>query len=179
MKHILGIDVIPTNNEQILHLFDTSMYAEGLGITCRNLEIIIPGFRNEKVINTVAYFNLALNAVDLGIIGSASSELPALPDGIYHIKYSVSPADKVYVEFDHLRTVSFNKDIFLYRCKLNLGSCTPSTEIHKSLRDINEVEDYLKSAIAAVEYCEDSDVGIELYFYAKKLFDRLSKKFCC
>lgn len=174
MKHILGVDVIPTNNEQILHLFDTSVYAEGLGVTCKRLEVNIPGFKKAKLIEPDSHFNLALNGVDLGIIDPETTELPALPDGFYHIKYSVSPNELVFVEFDYLRTVSFNKELFKLRCGLQMGSCIPSESIHKKLKLFGEIEDYLKAAIASVEYCDDVDRGLELFIYAKKLLDRSS-----
>lgn len=175
-RHILGVDVIPTVNDQILHLFDTSAYTDGLTVTCPRLEISIPGFRTPRLLEPVQNFNLTLNGILLDLISPETDFLPPLPDGVYHIKYSISPNDKVYVEFDHLRTVNFEKRLFQQRCELNMSTCSPTEEIHENLKKLREIDDYLKAAVASVEICEeDPEKGIALFIYTKKLFDRYFK----
>lgn len=177
MRHILGIDVIPTINDQIIHLFDTSLYSDGLQITCPRLEISIPGFRDIRLLEPDSLFNLALNGVDLNLIHEDADELPALPDGLYNIKYSISPNEYVHVEIDHLRTVILEKEIFKLRCAVGMSSCTPSEEMHKQLKSINELEDYVKAAKAYVE-CEMLDEALDLFEYAHKLLKRISVQSC-
>lgn len=170
-RHILGVDVIPTNNDEILHLFDTSSYAKGLDVTCGRLEILVPGFRYAKIIDPVPYFNLAINAKDLELVPQSASALPALPDGIYNIKYSVSPNELVYTEFDFLRTQSFEIDLLNARCDIDLDTCTPSSDIIDQLKKLRDIEDYIKAAQGAV-YGGDLEKGAALYMYARTLFER-------
>lgn len=171
-KHILGVDIIPTNNVNILHLFDTSVYAEGLGKTCIHLEITLPGFKEVRLIEPNPNFNLPLNAITMALIPETADYLIPLPDGLYHIRYSLSPNDQVWVELDHLRTVAFDQEMFEQRCMIKLNACSPGEDVVKQLKDLQEVENYLKAAIAKVEYCGELDRGMELFNYAKRLFDR-------
>jgi hypothetical protein len=171
-KHILGVDVIPTNNVNILHLFDTSVYAEGLGKTCLYLEITLPGFKEVRLVEPNPNFNLSLNAITLSLIPQDADYLSPLPDGVYHIRYSVAPNDKVWVELDHLRTTSFDQQMFEQRCDIKLNACSPMEEVTEQLKQLQEVDNYLKAAIAKVEICDEVSKGIELFTYAKRLLDR-------
>lgn len=177
-RHILGVDVVPTNNDKILHLFDTSSYAEGLGITCPRLEVTIPGFRTARLLEPEDGFNVSLNGITLDLISPAAEYLPPLPDGLYHIKYSISPNDLVYVEFDYLRTVIFDNLLFKERCELDLCDHTPLPEVKEKLKAINEIEDYVKAAKGAVSACDDLDKAHDLFVYAKTLLERYSSS-CC
>lgn len=172
-RHILSVDVIPTNNPQILHLFDTSAYVAALGVGCGRLEITLPGFKYARLIESVANFNVSINAIDLDIVDVQCDVLPNLPDGVYHIKYSISPNDHVFIEFDFLRTTSFEIEIFYARCALDLTSATASEDTKTKLLSLRTIEDYLKAAIASVNICaEDPTKGMTLFLYAKKLLDR-------
>lgn len=175
-RHILGVEVIPTVNDSILHLFDSSVYSESLGVTCNRLEISVPGFRTPRLLEPLKLFNLAINGIVLDLISPETDVLPPLPDGVYHIKYSVSPNEEVYVEFDHLRTTAFDRQILKARCELNMGSCSPSEDIREDLKTLREIDDYVKAAVASVEVCEEEvEKGLGLFIYAKKLLDRYSK----
>ena len=104
-KHILSLDVLETANCSILNIIDTSVYSDLLPVTCPELLITPPGFSAPALIDVQPGFNLPLNACSLGIqTTSCNTAINTLPDGIYIIKYQVAPADKVYVEYNHLRT---------------------------------------------------------------------------
>lgn len=172
-RHILSVDVIPTNNPQIIHLFDTSAYVDALNTTCGRLEITLPGFRYPRLVELSKWFNLSLNAIDLEIIDVQCGQLPELPDGVYGIKYSISPNEYVFVEFNFLRTTSFEIDLFKARCALDMTAATATEDTKQKLLRIREIEDYLKSAVASVNICkEDPTKGMTLFLYAKKLLDR-------
>ena len=175
-KHILSVDIIPTNNDQVMHLFDTSFYAEGLTVTCSRLEIYVPGFNTPRLLEPVKDFNLSINATTLDLVSPELGYLPALPDGVYTIKYSVSPNEYVFTVFNHFRVTTFQKELLKERCALNLNVCAPSEDVVESLKKIQEIENYLLAAVASVEVCnEDPDKGIILFSYAKKLFNRYKK----
>lgn len=174
-RHILDVDIIPTNNEAVLHLFDTSVYDDNLTVTCARLEISIPGFKYTRLIEPAQNFNLAINAIDLELVDEGVEFLPPLPDGIYHIVYSISPNNEVYIEFDHLRSTMFERRLMIERCRLNLDDGGASEDIVEKLKIINEIENYLKAAIASVTVCEDSEKGLALFIYANQLLTRYSK----
>lgn len=168
-RHILGVDIIATANEEIFHLFDTSAYAQGLGVTCPRLEISIPGYKKIRVLEPAPYFNLALNGITLDLISAQTDTLPALPDGIYHLKYSVSPNEYVVTELDYLRTTSFDGRLNDARCSIGLGPCAPDQDAQSNLDQLQEITHYMNAAKAAVMNCFDNDKGMALYTYAVKL----------
>lgn len=172
--HILGIDVVPTIDPNILHLFDTSDYAEFLGKTCAKLEISVPGYKDIRVFEPSPYFNLALNGKHLRLISEDSDYLCELPDGIYFIRYSLAPNDKTFIEIEHLRTVQFENMLNEYRCSLKLQCGIPDSGILSQLKELNMVENYLKAAKASVDYCGEYEKGMELFSYAKRLFSKLN-----
>jgi hypothetical protein len=122
---------------------------------------------------------LNLTACDLGIQNAGcGTSYNDLPDGIYIIKYSVSPNEYVYVEYNHLReTKALNKVESVY-CDLDLGTCDPPMQIKQKLEKIQFIQQYLKAAKAYVEYCRQPKKGMELYNYAVKLLDKLTCSSC-
>ncbi len=178
-RHLLSVEVIPSNNDKSLHLFDASEYVKDFPVDCPRLEITIPGFNLPKVITPVKGFNLSLNAISLKLVSPSSTDLPPLQDGIYIIKYSISPNEKVWVEYNYLKDTSLQNKIYKYRCKLNLSTCAPDKKTYDSLLELREIEDYIKAAKAKVEFCGEPEEGMALFNYAKKLLDKLGGVNCC
>lgn len=178
-KHQLYLDIPDTNNVSVFRVIDSSIYAEGLDIKCATLQITPPGFTVAATIdvttyanNSVASFNLVLNACTLGMVQNGCDEQsPALPDGVYTIKYSVSPNDKVYVEYYHLRLTKTYNVYSQEMCKLELSACEPSADIRARLNELRLIKSYLEAAKIKVEECHDIDSGVELLMYAKKRLD--------
>jgi hypothetical protein len=57
---------------------------------------------------------LALQKIDCG------TKQQEIPDGIYIIRYSVSPNLKVYVEYNHLRVTRLMTNYYKVLCELNV-----------------------------------------------------------
>lgn len=181
-NHILSLEVPDTLNACVLPIMDTSTYSASNTIDCPLLEITPPGFTTPTQITTPninAGFYQAFNACALGIqTVNCGSKNMALPDGIYIIKYSVSPNDLVYVEYNHLRiTCALNKVQAVY-CSLDLGTCDPPDKIKSILEQVRLIQSYLKAAKSYVELCHHPSKGIELYRYAVKLLDKLDCSAC-
>ncbi len=173
MKHVLALDVIETATVEVLRVVDTSIYAD-FPAECGLLEIQAPGFNFVKQINVSPNFNLILSACSLGLqtVGCGTSAM-ALPDGIYHIRYSVSPNDKVFVEYAILRSTALMTKYYEALCELEMGACEPSQEVKDSLDALQEVRMYLDAAKAEVEYCHELDKGMQLFKFAQKQLDKL------
>ncbi len=181
-NHLLSLEVPETLNTCVLPIFDTSTYSASNTIDCPLLEITPPGYNSPKQITspTIAPgFYQAFNACSLGIqTANCGSKNMALPDGIYIIKYSVSPNDIVYVEYNHLRmTCALNKVQAVY-CSLDLGACEPSDKISAQLEQIRMIQSYLKAAKSYVEFCHEPGKGMDLYRYAVKLLDKMDCSAC-
>lgn len=172
MRHILSVDVVPTQDVNILHLFDTSRYADGLGKNCATLEVTIPGFTDIRVIETNPFFNIAFDSISLQISAANATERSALPDGLYKIRYSVSPNDSVYTEQYYLRTTNFDNLMFELRCKVKLSTCSPESGVLNRLEDLDLIDNFMKSAIAKVDYCDQISQGLDLFGYAYQLLEK-------
>lgn len=172
-KHQLSLEIVQTNNCSVIRLFDTSIYSPDLDIDCGIIQIIPPGFNETVTITVEPGFDFMLTACLLGIQTKDCGELANyLPDGIYNIKYSVSPNDKVYVEYNYLRTCQVLSTYYRELCKLELAACEPDPDIKAQVEEIQLIKGYIDAAKAKVEHCGDLQAGIQLLIYAK---DRLEK----
>ena len=173
-KHQLSLELPDTNNVKILRVTDTSLYSDSLEVKCGALQIISPGFNVPVTIETLPNFHLVLNACTLSMISTGCSEdAPAIPDGIYVIKYSVSPNDKVYVEYNYLRVT---QTLNLYNNilgNLELGGCEPGSDLMAKLQELNLIKSFIDAAKVNVEDVHEPNRGMELLLYAKKRLDKL------
>lgn len=188
-QHVLSLEAPDTMNKCILRLVDTSVYDPDIPIKCPTLWVTLPGFTRSVQFTDVsspgksvvldAGFIVNLTACDLEVqtyqCGTVYNDLP---DGIYSIRYSVSPNDMVYVDYNHLR---ITKALYKYQsilCDLDLAACDPPTAVKKKLTELYEIFMYLQSAKAKVEFCHEAQKGMDLYNYAIKLLDKMSCSTC-
>jgi hypothetical protein len=175
-RHVLSLEAPQTLNEKILRLVDTSIYATEMPIECPILNITLPGFAysvemgEERI---VPRFSNIFTACDLEIqTEGCGTTFKGLPDGVYVLKYSVSPNDVVFVEYNHLRVT---KLLNLYQrqlCALDIADCAPSADAQKKMALLSEIKTYIDAAVAKVEICHDPKKGMQLYTYAKKLLTK-------
>jgi len=181
-QHVLSLEAPDTMNLCQLRVVDTSVYNPDVIIKCPILEITLPGFSypvqfgEDKV---APGFILNLTACDLEVQTSGcGTTFNNLPDGIYILKWSVSPNDQVYVEYNHLR---ITKALTRYQgilCELDIAACAPNDEQVAKMKKLAEIRSYLEAAKAKVEFCHEPAKGMELYKYAVKLLDKFECKSC-
>lgn len=178
-KHVLSLEAPDTMNLCQIRIVDTSVYNTDVEVECPILEVTLPGFERpvefgeDKI---APGFILNLTACDLEVqTTNCGTEFNNLSDGIYIIKYSVSPNNQVYAEYNHLRITSA---LHLYNnilCELDIATCDPPTKLANDLKDLHKIRMYLDAAVAQVEICHNPRKGMELYNYALKLL----RKFEC
>jgi hypothetical protein len=185
-RHILSLDFPETANKGIFRIKDSSVYSSLIGVSCATLEITPPGYSSPGVLTVDRDFDLVLNACSMGILGTpynptvappstpCDDSCPDLPDGIYNIRYSVSPNDKVYVEYRVLRTVKFYHRYAKVMCGIPKG-CAPDAETEAKIREMQLIDSFVQAAHFKVEEENVPDEGMDLLRYAIK---RLSKFSC-
>lgn len=183
LKHILQLDVPFTYNEGVFLIKDTSIYASLLPVKCGELQLLSPGYSTPVIISNLAPgFYTVFNACTLGIVGptGCSDNCPNIPDGIYNIRYSVSPNDKVYVEYNHMRISYAMNQLNGILCGLNPQPVLPDQEMEEDISNISFIREYLWAAKTMVEDKNNPLNGINLYKYAVELIDKMSYKrvFC-
>jgi len=178
-NHVLSLEVPTVMNTCILNINDTSVYANNVPITCETLNVTVPGYGYSNQIDVVAGFSAILTACDLQLqTNQCGQQYAPLPDGLYIIKYSVSPNDIVYVEYNHLRITNalnrYNKAL----CSLDLAACDPPAKVKEKLEKLRIIRMYLDAAKAKVEFCLEAQQGMTLYNYAIKLLNKFDCKTC-
>jgi hypothetical protein len=181
-QHVLSLEAPDTMNLCQLRLVDTSIYNTDVAVKCPILEVTLPGFTSPVQFGEDKVspgFILNLTACDLEVQTSGcGTEFSSLADGIYIIKWSVSPNDKVYVEYNHLRITKALKTYESILCDLDIGACDPDAILEKKLKDLHQIKMYLEAAKAKVETCHEPNQGMALYNYAVSRLDKFECKTC-
>jgi hypothetical protein len=178
-KHQLSLELPDTNNIKVLRIFDTSIYADGIGQDCGTLSIISPGFNLPVNIEMLPGFNTTLTACTLGLQKTGCSDaLQPLPDGIYVINYSLSPNSIVQVEYNYLRVTQTVNRYYNLLCELEMSACEPGADVKEKLEELRLIKSFIDAAKAKVEYCHSPEAGIELLMYAKKRLDKITNALC-
>ena len=186
MKHALSLHILDTANDWSLSIQDTSIYASLIPISCPTLQILLPGFIRAVTFSDTTMpnplqpnFIRHFTACDLEVqTDGCGTRFDCLPDGIYVIKYSVSPNEYVYVEYNHLRMVQVLKKWNEKLCDLKVAACDPTLEKKSKLDELMQIKNYLEAAKNKVEFCHEASEGMALYNYAKKRLDKLDCKTC-
>jgi len=151
-----------------------SIYHKAEGRLSRVI-ITMPGFTAPVLIKTDEKFDLCLNACVLALQKvDCGTKRMKLPDGLYIVRYSVSPNDKVYVEYNHLRVTNLLTSYYKKLCDIDVKACEPSSEREDLLRKMNYIKTLIDAAVAEVEYCSSPNKGMELYNYAEKLLNKIT-----
>lgn len=175
-RHQLSLEVPDTNNTRVFRVFDTSQYSDLLPVECGVLHITSPGFSSPVAIDVLPQFNLVLNACTLGLQSTGCGEsVQPIPDGIYRIRYSVSPNDKVYVEYNYLRVSQTVNKYYNLLCKLELAACEPAADVKKQLEELRVIKGYIDAAKAKVEFCDQPSQGLELLIFAQQQLIKLGE----
>ena len=172
-------------NDWSLTILDTSIYAENMPISCPTLQVLMPGFTaattitEDSVPPLEAGFSRHLTACDLEVQReNCGSVYNCLPDGIYVIRYSVSPNNLIYVEYNHLRMVQAMKMYQQHLCDLELQACAIPADKKARFNELMEIKGFLDSAKAKVDFCHEPSKGMELYNYALSRLKKLDCKSC-
>lgn len=178
--HQLSLDIPCTNNPRVFRIADTSIYDTSIPIKCPLLQITSPGFvQPVNITELTPHFNLVLNACALGLQTHDCAESSyVLSDGIYIIRYSVSPNDKIFVEYHHLRVTQFVNRYNQMLCKLEMSGCEPSADIKEQLKELRLIKSFIDAAKVKVEECHEDDKGMELLLYAQKRLMKLDNVKC-
>ena len=178
-KHILSLEVLSVSNPEVFSIKDTSTYAKNLKVDCPELLISTPGFNTPSLIKVTEGFDLSINACSLNIqTTNCSNARVMIPDGIYIIRYQVSPHDKVYVEYNHLRITNIMKQYYDKLCQLDITPCVPNSDRKRLIDQLNDIRLYIDAAVAKVEYAASPEAGLELFNFAKSTLDKITCPTC-
>ena len=161
-KHILSLEIPTVSNCDLLCIKDTSQYTKELAIDCEELLITLPGFSVPVLIKVDNKFDMCLTACTMALqTTDCGTRLEMLPDGIYIIKYSVSPNSKVYVEYNHLRVTRLLTTYYQVLCDLEVQACQPMSDKQDLLAEMSYIKIIIDAAVANVEYGQSAAHGMQ------------------
>ena len=170
----LDILVIPTYSTFSLGVMDASTYpTDPPNVSSPSIKITVPGFGDTILPFDVNAFNLYTTA-NLGIT-EVGSEQP-LPDGIYRLRYSVSPANVNYVEKTIMRTEKIQEKFNRAFLQLDLMECDRAIKTQSSVT-LNTINFFIQGAIAAGNNCAEYEAS-RLYAQADNMLNSFLKSNC-
>ena len=179
-NHKLSIEAPDTLNICQLRLVDTSVYSPEMPVKCPQLQVTPPGFTKSVFIDNVQpEFMKNLTACDLLIqkTGCGTTFYP-LSDGIYILRYSVSPNDIVYVEYNHMRITAALLKIRNVLCDLDISGCQPSEKVRDKQMLLAKIQADLYAAKVKVEDCGQPAKGMEIYNYCLARLNKIQCRTC-
>ncbi len=175
-KHQLALEIPDTLNTCILRVVDSSIWSDIVPIECTLLEITPPGFTTVySVKDLVPGFVSNITACQLGLqTTNCGNYYNDFADGIYIFRWSVSPNNIVYVEYNHLRITKALNKINNLLCCLDIKAGEQNPPMKETLREVQILTTLLKAAKAKVEYCHNPSQGMSIYNYCMKRLNKLS-----
>jgi hypothetical protein len=178
-RHTLALDVIETAVPQNMLIADLSTYAPKLKVDNPRLDIWLPGFAEPVYISGMQpNFLRKVNAIDLGLQDATDPAVVSLPDGLYKIRFSVSPNDTVSIEYYHLRTVLLSAEYYRELARIRLDSGEPDPARHERLHELRYIKLCIDGAKAKAEYAHAPVEAMKLYVYAEKLLKKYRSTGC-
>jgi hypothetical protein len=172
----LDILVIPTYNTYTLGIADASTYdTDPPVVTAPTIEITIPGFTTPVFLPFVVNdFNI-FNSTSLGLSAVGDPLIP-LPDGIYYLRYTVSPAYINYVEKNIMRTELIQEKFDSAFMKLDMMECDLAIKTQSKV-NLNSIYYMISGSIAAANNCA-IDTANTLYIQANNMLNNFIRNNC-
>lgn len=170
----LDILVIPTYNTKTLGIADISTYPDSPPVQSPTIEITIPGFGLVSIPFVPEDFNVFNSAIlELTAVGE---DLVPIPDGVYTLTYSVTPAYENFVTKTIIRVDQLQEKFDEAFMKLDMMECDGAIR-KQSKVELNTIYFFIQGAIAAANNC-NVDVANKLYAQASKQLSNFTKRNC-
>ena len=170
----LEILVVPTYNTLTLGIADASTYPVSPAVTSPTIEITVPGFGMVSLPFNINDFNI-FNSTSLGLTAVGDPLLP-LPDGVYFIVYSISPAATYHVEHNIMRTAQIQEKFDNAFMKLDMMECDLAIRRQQKV-NLNSIYYFIQGSIAAANTCA-VDTSNKLYTQANNMLNNFIKNNC-
>lgn len=166
--------VVPTYNTLTMGIIDASTYPDNPPVvTSPTLEITPPGFDVAVIPFEVDDYNV-ITSSNLGITSVGVNQ--PLPDGVYHIKYSIAPANVNFVEKSIMRTDRIQEKFDEAFMKLDMMECDGAIK-RQSKENLLSIYFFIQGAIAAANNCALVEAN-KLYTQADRMLTNFMNNNC-
>jgi len=167
--------VINTFTTKTLGIADTSIYdTDPPNVSAATMTITIPGFSPPVAIPfNVNSFNV-YNSVILGL--SSFPVYTPIPDGVYYLKYTVTPAYVYYVQKNIMRTEVIQEKFDEAFMKLDMMECDLAIKTQSKVT-LNSIYYMISGSVAAANNCA-IDTANRLYIQADRMLNNFISNNC-
>lgn len=170
----INILVVPTYNSKTLGIADASTYPDPNTTTSPTIEITVPGFGIASLPFVQNDFNI-FSSNNIGLTGIGEPSLP-LPDGLYTLTYSVTPAYQNFVTKTIMRVDQLQEKFDEAFMKLDMMECDAAIR-KQSKVELSTIYFLIQGSIAAANNCA-IDTANKLYVQASKQLANFIKSNC-
>lgn len=164
---IFDLLFLDTHDSKYVSVADVSFYPTGFNKTNPSIEITMPGFAVKVLAFTPSSIQV-YNSNTLGITCDGCDFIP-LPDGIWTVRYSVSPSFEYYIQKTFLRVDSLYQRFDAVYMKMDFMQCNDAIRL-EDRRILESIETFIEGAIAAANKCANS-LAMDLYVKASQMID--------
>lgn len=167
--------VINTFNTKTLGIADISTYDTNPPVVVApTMSIIIPGYTMPVVIPFIVLDFNVYNSATLGL--SSYPAITPLPDGVYYLTYSVTPAYINYVEKTIMRTERIQEKFDNAFMRLDMMECDLAIKTQSKVV-LNSIYYMIQGSIAAANNCA-IDTANKLYIQADTMLNNFISNNC-
>ena len=173
---ILDFTIVDTHSSLTVAIADISFYPTNFVVTNPTYEVTPPSFPKATVVYNKGEV-LFLNSNSLNITCVASpSLLTDLPDGIWAVNQSISPAIDFNNEKSFLRTTNIEAKFGKAFLKTDLIECNQDVKLEQ-MKVLDEIWFYIQAAISASNQCNNI-LAMKLYNNANTMLDNFIRANC-
>jgi len=175
--HILDIHIYDNLNPRAFRITDNSSYDNSLKVSNLLLEVYSPSSDIPSVHKLSKGFSIVLNANLLQLNGSKIAQAIELPDGIYPIRLSVAPNNKVFSEYYYFRNIKQQNKYFQALTSLlsNRNKYIPK-EYEKKKKELLWIKELIDGAKYLCEDLIDTKASFEVYEEVDNMLNKLCLK---
>lgn len=175
--HTLDIHVYDNLNQRAFRITDNSSYDELLKVSNLLLEVYTPSSDKPSVHKVSKGFSIVLNSNLLQLNSTKTNPPPNLPDGIYPIRISTSPNNKVYAEYYYFRNIKQQNKYLDSLTKLltDRNKYIPK-EFEKKKKELLWIKELIDGAKYLCEDLIDTKAANEVYGEVDNMLNKLCLK---
>ena len=171
----LDILVVPTYNTLTIGIADASTYPTNPPVVVApTIEITVPSSGKVILPFAVQDFNI-FNSTTLEITSIGEPLLP-LPDGIYNLRYSVTPSYINFVEKSIMRVDRLQEKYDEAFMKLDMMECDRAIKTQQKV-ELTSIYFFIQGSIAAANNCAVAEAN-KLYTQANTMLNNFIRNNC-
>lgn len=173
---ILDFTIMDTHSTLTIGIADTSFYPDNFSVANPTFEITPPAFSKATLIYTVSEVNIFnSNTLDITCVPTVDL-LSDLPDGIWIVRQSISPAIDFNIQRTFIRTTKLEQKLGIAFLKTDITQCNQDMKVEQ-MKVIDEISFYIQASIAAANQCNNK-LAMDLYQLANKMLDNFLRDRC-